>query len=44
MDPRDIALSKDLIEEFDAMQAFHIGYLAGLKLRLPIIKKIPPLF
>ena len=32
MDPRDIALSRDLIEEFDAAQAFCIGVLAGFKL------------
>lgn len=31
MDPRDIALSQELIEEFDAVQAFYIGFLAGLK-------------
>jgi hypothetical protein len=31
MDPRDIALSRELIEEFDAAQAFCIGVLAGLK-------------
>jgi hypothetical protein len=32
MDPRDIALSREIIEEFDATQAFCIGVLAGLKL------------
>lgn len=32
MDPRDIALSIELISEFDATQAFHIGVAAGLKL------------
>lgn len=32
MDPRDIALSRDLIEEFDVAQAFCIGVLAGFKL------------
>lgn len=31
MDPRDIALTKELIGEFDAVQAFCIGVLAGLK-------------
>jgi len=31
MDPRDIALSKELIEEFDVTQAFCIGIHAGLK-------------
>ena len=31
MDPRDIALSQSLIEEFDAAQAFCIGILAGFK-------------
>ncbi|MGD9152828.1 MAG: hypothetical protein PVG30_04110 [Gammaproteobacteria bacterium] len=29
MDPRDIALSEELINEFDAAQAFYIGLLAG---------------
>lgn len=38
MDPRDIALSKELINEFDAVQAFYIGYLAGLKLKNPVEK------
>lgn len=48
MDPRDIALSRELIEEFDAVQAFYIGYLAGLKLRNPVNRpqsigsQIPP--
>jgi hypothetical protein len=32
MDPRDIALSEELITEFDATQAFYIGLLAGLKI------------
>ncbi len=36
MDPRDIALTQSLINEFDAMQAFYIGFLAGLKLKNPI--------
>jgi len=36
MDPRDIALSEELIQEFDAAQAFYIGLLAGLKLNNPI--------
>lgn len=31
MDPRDIALSRELIEEFDAAEAFFIGVWAGLK-------------
>lgn len=31
MDPRDIALSEELIQEFDSMQSFYIGILAGLK-------------
>lgn len=35
MDPRDIALSESLINEFDASQAFYIGLLAGLKLDNP---------
>lgn len=35
MDARDIALSKEFIEEFDATQAFHIGILAGLKINNP---------
>lgn len=33
MDPRDIALSENLIREFDAAQAFHIGFMAGLKMK-----------
>jgi hypothetical protein len=32
MDPRDIALTEELITEFDATQAFYIGILAGLKI------------
>lgn len=35
MEPRDIALSEELIEEFDAAQAFYIGLLAGLKINNP---------
>lgn len=31
-EPRDIALSKACIEEFDAVQAFCIGVLAGIKI------------
>ena len=37
MDPRDISLSRELIEEFDAAQAFYIGVWAGLKLANPIL-------
>lgn len=37
MDPRDIALSRELIEEFDAAQAFFIGVWAGLKFINPVI-------
>ncbi len=33
MDPRDIALDQELIEEFDASQAFYIGMCAGTKLK-----------
>lgn len=36
MDPRDIALSAELISEFDAAQAFFIGYEAGTKMSRPI--------
>ncbi len=36
MDPRDISLSRELIEEFDAAQAFYIGLWAGLKFASPI--------
>lgn len=39
MDPRDIALSRSLIEEFDAVQAFCIGVLAGLKFANPKIEE-----
>jgi hypothetical protein len=35
MDPRDIALSEHLIREFDAIQAFYVGVLAGLKMNNP---------
>lgn len=35
MDPRDIALSRDIITEFDASQAFCIGVFAGLQLANP---------
>lgn len=35
MDPRDIALSKELIKEFDAAQAFYIGLCTGLKMKNP---------
>jgi hypothetical protein len=38
MDPRDIALTRELIEEFDAAQAFCIGVLAGLKFVHPVSK------
>lgn len=32
MAPVDIAISQELIQEFDAAQAFHIGFLAGVKI------------
>lgn len=35
MDPRDIALSEQLICEFDAIQAFYIGFSAGLNMNNP---------
>lgn len=38
MDPRDIALSREFIEEFDVAQAFCIGVLAGLKFVNPVSK------
>lgn len=31
MEPQEIALTKEIIEEFDVIQAFYIGILAGLK-------------
>jgi len=31
MDPRDIVLSGELIQEFDSAQAYFIGHEAGLK-------------
>ena len=37
MDPRDIALPKELIEEFDAAQAFYIGVWAGFKFVNPVL-------
>ena len=36
MAPRDIALSRDLIQEFDAAQAFFIGFSAELKFVNPL--------
>jgi len=33
MDPRDIVLSEAVIEAFDSAEAFHIGLLAGLKIK-----------
>ena len=39
MDPRDVALSEEIIQEFDSAQAFYIGLLAGLKLNNPIVKR-----
>ena len=38
MDPRDIALTEELIQEFDAAQAFYIGLLAGCRLKNPTKK------
>lgn len=35
MDPRDIALSPELIDEFDSAQAFYIGLYAGFKINNP---------
>lgn len=32
MDPQDIAFSAEIISEFDATQAFYIGFLTGLKI------------
>lgn len=37
MDPRDAALSEEIIQDFDAAQAFYIGLLAGLKLKNPTL-------
>lgn len=36
MDPRDIALSRELIEEFDVAHAFCIGVMAGNKMINPV--------
>lgn len=38
MDPRDIALSRELIEEFDVAHAFCIGVMAGNKMINPVVK------
>lgn len=38
MDPRDIALSKNIIEKFNTAHAFQIGVLAGLKFDNPKIQ------
>ena len=43
MDPRDVALSKELIEEFDSAQAFYIGLTSGLKLSAPMVKQRNPI-
>ncbi|MCD6040294.1 MAG: hypothetical protein K0S27_1694 [Gammaproteobacteria bacterium] len=40
MDPQDIALSEELIQEFDAAQAFYIGVFTGLKLNDAPMRKI----
>ena len=42
MDPRDIILSKDILNEFDASQAFHLGIFAGFKIKNPIKEKETP--
>ncbi len=42
MDPRDIALSEELIGEFDAAQAFYIGLCTGLKMKNPPKSVISP--
>ncbi|MFT3741564.1 MAG: hypothetical protein QM752_02655 [Gammaproteobacteria bacterium] len=34
MDPRDIALSRELINKFDSSQAFYIGLFAGMKMNI----------
>lgn len=39
MDPRDIALTEALISEFDAVQAFYIGQLAGVQIHNPVPAK-----
>lgn len=36
MDPKDIALSKELIEKFSSKQAFRIGIMAGQKIQNPV--------
>jgi hypothetical protein len=36
MDPRDIALTEQLISAFDSIQAFYIGISAGLKMNNPV--------
>lgn len=38
MDSRDIALSEELIGEFDSAQAFYIGLTAGIKINNPVKK------
>ena|SRR3990167_7437038 len=38
MDPRDIALSRELIEEFDVAHAFCIGVMAGNKMINPVVQ------
>ncbi|KTC99208.1 hypothetical protein [Legionella erythra] len=42
MDPQEVALSKELIKEFDAAQAFYIGLLAGLKMNTTPLNRISP--
>ncbi len=42
MEPRDVALSEEIISEFDAIQSFYIGLLAGLRINKPITKHKKP--
>lgn len=42
MDSRDVALSQELIQEFDAAQAFYIGVSAGMKLHNSAHRSLPP--
>ncbi|QRN02970.1 hypothetical protein GH742_03310 [Legionella sp. MW5194] len=42
MHPQEVALSRELIKEFDAAQAFYIGLLAGLKMSTAPLNPMPP--
>lgn len=40
MNPKDISLSEELIQEFDAAQSYFIGLQAGIKIINPVNSKL----